>query len=583
MASFTFNSQQLQQEQLTPFSLSRYHPSLTTSNFHYFSHSLTPLPLKTNHKRKFSQDLIVRAQASVPKFSTLEREPRENTINVKDRNEIGHGYSSAKSIDERISKNKVRNHVDSVVEEKSEKRFSRRTRKTPGYRETKGLSSGHSSQSSKGKSFGASSNFKEKIEKKDTENNEAKGNKVKSKKDKDFPEVKLRVALDMCSKRGDVMEALSLYDTARREGVKLGQHHYTVLLYLCSSAAVGVVRPAKSGSGSRTLSSLALSNEVVNPLELSESADINDRDLSNSNETVDRAVLNSNDKNMTKFSNGFPTQNTEILDDTAHPRKEGDVTYLQGDHRILVSEDVKKYALKRGFEVYENMLLEGIPMNEAALTSVARIAMSMGDGDMAFEMVKQMKILGINPRLRSYDPALFTFCNNGDVDKAFAVEKDMLEHGVFPEEPELEALLRLSIVSGKGDKVYYVLHKLRTNVREVSTSTADLIINWFKSKQASRVGKRKWDKRLIKEVIENNGGGWHGQGWLGKGQWEVFHTTVDTDGMCKCCGERLATIDLDPIETEKFANSVASIAIMREKKSNFQKFQVRNLTNENEL
>lgn len=88
------------------------------------------------------------------------------------------------------------------------------------------------------------------------------------------------------------------------------------------------------------------------------------------------------------------------------------------------------------------------------------------------------------------------------------------------------------------------------------------------------MGKPKWDTSLIKEAIENGGGGWHGQGWLGKGRWNVSYTTVGTDGLCNCCGERLALIDLDPKETENFAESVASIAIKKEKNSSFQKFQV---------
>ncbi|KAL3002105.1 hypothetical protein AAZX31_08G037100 [Glycine max] len=353
--------------------------------------------------------------------------------------------------------------------------------------------------------------------------------KKKKNKDKDCPEVKLKNALDMCSKRGDVMGALSLYDSAISEGVKLGQHHYTVLLYLCSSAAVGVVRPAKSGSGARTLNSHVYSNEVPNEgthFDLDGKAELN-------------SDLNSTEK----------------------------------DEILLVSEDVKRYALQRGFEVYQNMCLDKVQMNEAALTAVARMAMSMGDGDRAFEMVRQMKDLGISPRLRSYGPALFTFCNNGEIDKAFAVEKHMLQHGVYPEEPELEALLRVSVGAGNSDKVYYVLHKLRSIVRKVSPTTSSLIVDWFKSKQASRVGKRKWDERLIREAIENNGGGWHGQGWLGKGRWEAVHTTIGKDGMCKCCQVQLATIDLDPVETENFAKSVASLAVMREKGSNFQKFQ----------
>ncbi|XP_014505558.1 proteinaceous RNase P 1, chloroplastic/mitochondrial isoform X1 [Vigna radiata var. radiata] len=360
----------------------------------------------------------------------------------------------------------------------------------------------------------------------------------KRKLDRDSPQVKLKNALDMCSKRGDVMGALSLYDSAISEGVKLGQHHYTVLLYLCSSAAVGVVRPAKSGSGARTLNALVSSDGLLNE-GLSGPMNTNDSSF----ELDCNAALNS-DLNST--------------------RKDG---------VFLVSEEDRRYALQRGFEVYENMCVGKVQMNEAALTAVARMAMSVGDGDMAFEMVRQMNDLGISPKLRSYGPALSTFCNNGEIDKAFAVEKHMLEHGVYPEEPELEALLRVSIGAGNSDRVYYVLHKLRSSVRKVSQATASLILDWFKSKQASRVGKRKWDRRLIKEAIENNGGGWHGQGWLGKGKWETSHTTIGKDGVCKCCGLQLTTIDLDPVETEHFANSVASMAMMREKGSNFQKFQ----------
>ncbi|KAL5572640.1 hypothetical protein UlMin_022237 [Ulmus minor] len=381
-----------------------------------------------------------------------------------------------------------------------------------------------------------------------------------SKKSKvDSPEVQLRVGLDMCSKRGDVMSAIQFYDLAQREGIRLGQYHYTVLLYLCSSAAVGVVRPAKSGSGLRTLNALESSND-------SRLDDVDD-------------TFNEKEK-LNWFSNGFVKKNSRLLDGLSHPKKGDDESsevkdgsQNQENGEILIDEDMKKYALQRGFEIYEKMCMDKIPMNEAALTSVARMAMSMGNGDMAFDMVKQMKTMGINPRLRSYGPALSAFCNRGDIDKAFAVEKHMLEHGVYPEEPELEALLRVSVGSGKGDKVYYLLHKLRTTVRKVSPSVADLIANWFDSKAASKVGKTKWDERVIKEAVVNGGGGWHGQGWLGRGKWSVLHTTVGGDGLCQCCGEKLATIDLDPTETENFAESVASIAIKREKHSNFQKFQ----------
>ncbi|KAL5052618.1 hypothetical protein RYX36_033300 [Vicia faba] len=362
------------------------------------------------------------------------------------------------------------------------------------------------------------------IEKNKIENDNVVGKKKN--KIKDSPQDKLRVSLDMCSKRGDLEGALSFYDSAISQGVKLGQYQYTVLLYLCSSAAIGVLRSAKSGRGTRTL--IAQVSSV------------------NGNDDYDRLCSDSDDNRVLDNSVSVSRSNSEKLGDK---------------NEVLVSDEVKNLALKRGFEVYENMCMNKVEMNEAALTSVARMAMAMCDGDMAFEMVKQMKILGLNPRLRSYGPALSTYCNNGEIGKAFNVENHMLEHGVYPEEPELETLLRVSVRAGKSDRVYYVLHKLRSSVRKISNTTADLIVDWFKSGMASKVGRRKWDKRLIMEAIKNNGGGWHGRGWLGKGKWQVLQTRVGNDGMCKCCGVQLATIDLDPVETENFAKSVASIAI----------------------
>ncbi|KAF5776276.1 putative ribonuclease P [Helianthus annuus] len=353
----------------------------------------------------------------------------------------------------------------------------------------------------------------------------------KGKKGKfDSPVAVVRVALEICSKLGDVMGAIRVFDLAKREGINLGQYHYAVILYLCSSAAVGVVQPAKSG----------------------------------------RTGPNPNSGNLEEQTHKLDTV-CQTLDGLIRFIDEHEDLSVRTE--IKVGEDVKEYALKRGFEIYNEMLSDKVPMNEAILTSLARMAMSRNDGDMAFELVKQMKDLGINPRLRSYGPALSVFCKTGNLEKAFEIEEHMLAHGVYPEEPELELLLSVSVEANRSDKVYYLLHKLRTSVRKVSPSTASLIKKWFKSRTASRIGKRKWDQEVINRAVENGGGGWHGQGWLGSGKWTVVRSVVGKDGLCRCCGEKLATIDLDPIETELFAESVAKIARERERNSSFEKFQ----------
>ncbi|KAF5190222.1 Proteinaceous rnase p, partial [Thalictrum thalictroides] len=555
---------------------------------------------------------------------SIEHKHSTKTLNTATQKEKSYGFSPLKSRDERVSR-KV--NVSSVVEEKIGEKYRKDVVSMRKGETGSGVSSlGYVEERVEIKSKVADKVVDEKltkISKKSSRNSklgnamsntnsvgsnaicqvgEGKTRKRRKKEKVENPESKLRAGLDMCSKRGDFLSAISLYDTAQKEGVKLGQYHYTVLLYLCSSAAVGVIRPAKSGSGTRTSDKLDLMNEVSSAmlngnvqvrlgpstsshgysidsnseshgLSSNKAQEINDSELEPVNDVIpfrnktERLASNIYDK-TSNTSNGFYTG---IGQKDSDREREGSSN--QEDHKIQISEDVKKYALVRGFEIYESLCLEKIPLNEATLTSVARMAMSMGNGDMALEMVNKMKEMGINPRLRSYGPALFTFCNSGDIERAFMVEEHMLENGVYPEEPELEALLRLSVEAGRGDKVYYLLQKLRNSIRKVSPSTADLIERWFRSKPASTVGERNWDQRLIMEAMENGGGGWHGQGWLGKGRWNSARTFIGTDGVCESCGDKLVTIDLDTTETENFAKSVASIASKRERKSSFQNFQ----------
>ncbi|KAJ1278948.1 hypothetical protein BS78_04G117600 [Paspalum vaginatum] len=358
---------------------------------------------------------------------------------------------------------------------------------------------------------------------------------------------KLKVELDMCSKRGDVMGAIMLYDSAVKDGVRLGQHHYNVLLYLCSSASLGFVQPAKSGNTGSGINSIGPPQK---------------------HDPSPSSILGGSEEDGESEGN-------------VHDQGENRVDLLRaGDLKaqtvsIPVGDELRDYARTRGFEICEKMCSEkeGVKMSEAALTAKARMALSMGDGEMAFEIVKQMKDLGIMPKLRSYGPALTVFCNSSNVENAFKVEAHILESGIMPGEAELETLLRASVVGQRGDKVYYLLHKFRTVVRQVSPSTDELLEDWFRSPTASKFGKRKWDAGAIAKAIDNNGGGWHGFGWLGRGKWTVTHSSISKNGSCLSCGEKLSIIDLDPKETEDFAGFVAKLAMKRERHSNFENFQ----------
>lgn len=283
----------------------------------------------------------------------------------------------------------------------------------------------------------------------------------------------LRHQLDQCSKRGDLQEAIRLYEEAKLNNITLNVHHYNVLLYLCSS-----------GSGTEGC------------------------------------------------------------------------------------------GIEKGFLIFKQMGVNGVAPNEATFTSAARLAVAKQDPEMAFDLVKKMKSFGVPPKLRSYGPALFGFCEKGMADKAYEVDVHMGESGVVAEEAELSALLKVSSFSKKADKVYEMMHRLRASVRQVCEETVGVVEDWFNSEYAAEVGLQDWDARKVKEGVVKGGGGWHGQGWLGKGNWTVVRAEMDSSGVCRSCGEKLVCIDIDPKETENFANSLAELASEREVKANFVQFQV---------
>jgi len=64
----------------------------------------------------------------------------------------------------------------------------------------------------------------------------------------------------------------------------------------------------------------------------------------------------------------------------------------------VLAEKERIFYMKRGFEVYEKMKSQGVPPNEATFTAVARLAVAKEDGDLAFEMVKQMAEMKLTPR-----------------------------------------------------------------------------------------------------------------------------------------------------------------------------------------
>ncbi|KAK4375909.1 hypothetical protein RND71_006586 [Anisodus tanguticus] len=230
----------------------------------------------------------------------------------------------------------------------------------------------------------------------------------------------------------------------------------------------------------------------------------------------------------------------------------------------------KDAAIEFGFRIFEHMGMCNISPNEATVTAVARLAAAIDDGDKSFELAKGVGSCG---KLRTYGPGLFCFVKMGQADKAYEVEEHMRSIGLQLEDAELVGLLKVSVEKEREEKVYQYLHKLRMSVRSVSESAAEIIQIWFGGEVASKVGLSNRDIGQVKEAILQNGGGWHGLGWIGKGTWLVKRSQISPDGKCLTCGEQLVCVDIDRAETERFAVSVASLAMEREVHSNFKEFQ----------
>jgi len=218
------------------------------------------------------------------------------------------------------------------------------------------------------------------------------------------------------------------------------------------------------------------------------------------------------------------------------------------------------------------MLQAGAPPSEATITSLARALLD--NPDEAFHLVATMKDKhGLAPRLRSYSPVLAAFRRAGDASRAYAVEAHMAASGVSPEEPELAALLHVSSTAGHADKVYEYMHKLRQTVDCVTEDTAQVLEAWFRTDKAAMAGKPQWDAAEVKDAIVLNGGGCHQLGWLGTGPWTLQRVTSGPHGQCAGCKGRLASVDIDMDKTHRFADSVAALALERETKANFRRFQ----------
>ncbi|KAL0702561.1 hypothetical protein Bca4012_058683 [Brassica carinata] len=238
----------------------------------------------------------------------------------------------------------------------------------------------------------------------------------------------------------------------------------------------------------------------------------------------------------------------------------------------ITDPSLQTLAIERGYQIFDRMVTSGLSLNEATVTSVARLASAKCDGDYAFKIVKDFASVGGTsiPRLRTYAPALLCFCERLEAEKGYEVEEHMDAAGIALEEAEISALLKVSAATSRENKVYRYLHKLREYVGCVCEETSKVIEEWFCGEKAGEVSGNRIgsDVRMLREAVLRNGGGWHGHGWVGEGKWIVKKGNVSSTGRCLSCNELLACVDTNEVETQKFVDSLVALAMERKAKMN---------------
>lgn len=258
---------------------------------------------------------------------------------------------------------------------------------------------------------------------------------------------------------------------------------------------------------------------------------------------------------------------------------------------FISDPSLQTVAIERGYQIFDRMVSSGLSLNEATVTSVARLASAKGDGDYAFKIVNDFASVGGTsiPRLRTYAPALLCFCERLEAEKGYEVEEHMDAACIALEEAEISALLKVSAATSRENKVYRYLHKLREYVGCVSEETSKVIEEWFCGEKAGEASGNGIGSHvgMLREAVLRNGGGWHGHGWVGEGKWIVKKGNVSSTGKCLSCSEQLACVDTNEVETQKFVDSLVALAMERKAKMNssetkvdFSEFQVRERIND---
>ena len=199
---------------------------------------------------------------------------------------------------------------------------------------------------------------------------------------------------------------------------------------------------------------------------------------------------------------------------------------------------------ERANTIFNYMIANDVPRTEMSYTALARIEAARGEPRKAFDLVKRLVEERLQPKLRTFAPALHAFAAAGDLAGATEVDNAITTAKIDITEAEYGVMLAAYRQAGRWDDAFNLLRRLREDIRTLGEPMADEVRRLFDAAPG-------WKAEASVSVDENS-------------------------GACEASpsGRRiqLAAIHLSPKDRADLLAGIGKLAREREAESNFDNF-----------
>ncbi|KAL4448170.1 hypothetical protein ABPG75_005389 [Micractinium tetrahymenae] len=362
-----------------------------------------------------------------------------------------------------------------------------------------------------------------------------------------------RMAIHQAAKANDLATALAVFDQAKSDGLRLGADLYVSLLYLCSGGDGWEQHLQRLyGGGGAADKAAGAEGKEGEQQQQQQQQQAGDAPAGDGAAEADSAVA----------AAAAPAARQAGEQAAEASAAEGAAGAASA---ALPPQPDAAERLRRAEELFAEMRgSEGrLPLSETCFTALARLAAAQGDASRAFELAQEAVAHGIDPKLRSFTPAVIAYAEQGDADKAFEVDAAIAAQQLDLTEAEFARLLQAAAAGASWERAASVLRRIGSELTVLQPETLARVRTLFASPAAATAGAGGG-------AVEGAGGAAAGGG----GGWEVGPTTISPSGQCSACGGQLKALDLSAEEMRTFAEGIAAIAERQEKRPNdFQQFK----------